>query len=904
MPDLAPDVFQTLLICAALAILIAGPLDAAGQALTVEHPVMDHGIDPNRGPQYEAAVSDLMAMSVEETLAFIPDKPYVSYCECPNCFGGVEGNMIFTWDLARPEQLTCKFCGTVFPNERFPEDQTLEGKNALGETVQYRYHLSEGEGVRHFISANLSRYRVNWLTGKLVGLARAYQATQNEKYARRVALIVDRVAQVYPHYPVIQDLPRRVNFRESQQPPWPWDSGKWGHFHNEVPKPVVAAYDMTCESAEYDKLSAQRGYDVRQTLEDDVFREVFHAISLQTHHMSNVIGYDVAGAAAMGRVMNEPRMVHWAFRWMAKVVNDGCFVDGMWHESASYHYMTMGGLRNAFAQVRGYSDPPGYVDEVDGKRFDDLDPEQALPFYAKALKAPEVVGFPNGWSSPFHDTHPYERRTAARDVTTSSILPGYGHASLGRGAGPNQMQAQLHFSGGYGHTHLDNLSLILWAKGREMLPDLGYTWTQMRYWCSCTLGHNTVVVNRSDQQSSRSDGDLLWYFPDVEGVSVVEADGRRAYQSVDGLDLYRRMLVSVPVSDADAYVVDIFRVRGGNVHDWTLNGDADVDTNATCSLPLTGNRETMLEPGEAWKEPKIEGDRSNPYGFVRDVQHATADGPFTVSFAYDEAPDTGLRLHVSPSGPCDVFLGRSPSVRRAGQGSRADMRRAHDFWMPKLIVRRTGDTPVQSVFAAVEEPYSGAPFIDRVQWLSLEPSDENAVALRVTHGDVVDTLISTLDEAPYPERVTEGGVCLQGRLAVVRQRAEQIIGVWLFDGTRVSGDGWALEAEGDALAGTLTGATRIADGAELDSLITDAPLPTGTVLRGKWMIVRHDAGYTHGCEIDRVEEAEGQRVIVTKGDHGLRIDQEATTEVYFPQRRFGPRSTFRIPAVTCLTTAG
>ncbi len=44
-----------------------------------------------------------MAMGEEQLLGFVPDKPIVAYCECPNCYGGVEGNYIFKWTIERPD---------------------------------------------------------------------------------------------------------------------------------------------------------------------------------------------------------------------------------------------------------------------------------------------------------------------------------------------------------------------------------------------------------------------------------------------------------------------------------------------------------------------------------------------------------------------------------------------------------------------------------------------------------------------------------------------------------------------------------------------------------------------------------------------------------------------------------
>ncbi|MGD9495815.1 MAG: heparinase II/III family protein [Armatimonadota bacterium] len=842
------------------------------------------------GQPHERAVT----MSEEELVALIPDAPLAAYCECPNCYGGVEGNAIFSWSIDAPEQMTCRFCGTVFPNDQFPEDHELSGQNALGETVTFRYHLREETGVAHFLSANLNRWRRQWAEEQCLALARAYADGGDEAYARRAALILDRAATVYPHYPVMQNGPRRFAFRESQQPPWPWDSGRWGYFHNEIPRSLVLAFDLVEESAAMAALSQERGYDVRAHIENDFFRPAFEAIALQTHHLSNVIGYDVTSAAYLGRVLNDPRIVHWAFGWMRRCVNDGFMVDGMWPEGPAYHYMTIGGLRSAFDSVRGWSDPPGWAEE-DGSRFYDLDPEAVLPAYARCLHAPEVIGHPNGFSACVHDTHPYARRAEPRQRTVSTILPGFGHASLGRGEGAAQMQAQLHFSGLWGHSHLDNLNLTLWAHEREMLPDVGYTWTQMRYWTTCTLGHNTVVIDRADQGGRPADGDLLAYFPDTAGVSAVEADGVRAYGNIGNVDRYRRLLVMVPVSEADAYVVDVFRVRGGSVHDWALHGDADEDTTAECSLPLVGNRRWLLEEGEAWKEPTIEGARFNPYGMVRDVATGGTETGFAVTFRYGTAPSRGLRAHILPDAPAEVLLGRSPSVRRMGVGTSGDMRKAYDFWMPHLLVRRRGEAPLSSTFAAVHEPFAQAPFIDAVEALPLEPPAEGAVALRIRHGNVIDTLISTLDEPPFATRRTADGLSLRGRLGIVRRVGGTVTGAWLFGGEELGCGELRLALAVDAFRGTITGAERVEDGAVTDALLADADLPLGDALRGQWLIVRLGGGFTRGCEIARVEERDGLRAIVLAADHGLRIEADQAREVFFPQRTLTGTVTFAIP---------
>ncbi|MCK5803797.1 MAG: heparinase II/III family protein, partial [Lentisphaeria bacterium] len=749
---------------AVVGILMMTRVTGGSPALEIKHPVYGNKIVASQKAQYEAAAQRVLAMSDEELLSFVPPHGYISFCECPHCYGGVEGNGVLTWTFDRPDELTCRFCGKVaFPTKEFPENRELVGKNGLGEEIRIPYYLNEKRDTRHFFTGFRWKAKRAWVLSQCLNLGRAYQTTKDEKYARPVALVLDHIEQSYLHYPAMRNrFIGSIRFCKSQEPPYVWDAGRWNFFHCEIPKTAIACYDMVCESEEFDKLSVVRGYDVRQKFEDDFLRETYRIAHASTFVIGNVVGYDIAGMAILGRVINEPAYVHESVRRIMRNVNEGFFRDGNWAESPSYHYMTIGGLQSAFRVVSGYSDPPGYVDAIDGMRFDDFDPRKDIPFFARAQHAPSALDFPNGCSTAVHDTWPNQKRSKPRDKTVSTIAPAYGHASLGRGQGTDQMQAQLHFGGAYGHAHYDNLNLTLFAKEREMLPDLGYTWTQGRCWTTNTVGHNTVVVDRENQQVGRgkSDGDLLRYFPDLQGFSLVEADGQRGYKQTEGPDAYRRLLLTIPVSDADAYVVDIFRVRGGKIHDWALHGDANEDTAATCSLALAGNRPKMLEPGEAWREPTAITSSFNPYGMIRDVRNAETDGAFQVDFAYEEDLACGLRTHID-AGQCEVFLGRAPSIRRMGTGTKGDMRKLYDFWMPQLLVRRRGEAPLHSVFTAVHEPFRNQPFLVQVERLALVEPDENVVVLRITHAAGIDTIIHTVDLPPYPPRRTVDGIVLR-----------------------------------------------------------------------------------------------------------------------------------------------
>ncbi|MCE5239143.1 heparinase II/III-family protein [bacterium] len=885
----APATLLAWLLC------LCVPAHAGGRALGLKHPVLDPGLDPAKTAEYERAAAPVMALTEAQMLAFVPAEHFTRFCHCPECFGGVDADHVFSWSVDRPEELKCRYCGFVWTAEgKYRETEVLEGKNSLGETVRYHYYNDEKHQTRHFFTLNIAMYKRNWLQGQMTALAQAHLATGKPEYARRVALILDRMAQVYPHLPVIRvgGIPRRVfEFAPSQQPPYTWDAGKWGWHYpgGELPAGVIEAYDMVYASPEFDRLSAERGYDVRERLEQDFLIPVFESVRANPKHIDNYVAY-LGTAAKMGRVLNEPAWVHWAFGWIARNVNAGCFYDGMWHESASYHYMTTGGLRSCFNCVRGYSDPPGYTDATDGRHFENLNPEQELPFWARVQHAPEIVDFPNGCSPPVHDVWAGERRSAPREATASALLPGFGQASLGRGAGDHQMQALLHFSGAYGHNHLDTLSFQLWAKGREMLSDLGYTWSDIRAWNTSTISHNLVAVDGQDQTGRPSDGDLLAFFPGTGGVSAVEADGRRAYGRLPGVDCYQRLLVLVPVSAQDAYVVDLFRVRGGQVHDWLMHGDADEDMTAECSLPLTATTELTAPPAEA---PSVKPSAS--YGMLRDLRSAPADGGFVTTFRYAAEATRGVRLHVAPPGSVSVFLGRSPSVRRTGTGTQADNRKIYDYWMPHLVVRRQSATgPLESAFASVLEPFAGEPCIQSVERLPLTDAPPGAVALRVRHGQTEDLILSTTQEPPFAAWEPTSGVRLRGRLALIRRVAGQPQGLWLFDGEEVAAGPMKLTQPAARYEGTMESATRQADGAPEDAFVTTADLPAGEALRGAWAIVTHAGGVTHGYPIDHVAKRDGKSVVVLNMDHGLRLAEGNTREVYFPQRTFEGPNTFAI----------
>ncbi len=123
------------------------------------------------------------------------------------------------------------------------------------------------------------------------------------------------------------------------------------------------------------------------------------------------------------------------------------------------------------------------------------------------------------------------------------------------------------------HSHADGLNLGLFARGLDLLPDLGYPpvqfggWEAPRgVWYSMTAAHNTVVV---DGENLRRGAGRTTLWADGETFRVIRAS---APDLVDGPQAaaehpqFERTAALIDISASEFYVVDVFRVIGGSDH--------------------------------------------------------------------------------------------------------------------------------------------------------------------------------------------------------------------------------------------------------------------------------------------------------------------------------------------------
>ncbi len=345
------------------------------------------------------------------------------------------------------------------------------------------------------------------------------------------------------------------------------------------------------------------------------------------------------------------------------------------------------------------------------------------------------------------------------------VMTGYGLAVLEAGDSPaDGFAIALNYGRTTRHGHADLLNFDLFGFGRWLAPDFGYpefatAWPPTKEWTVNTLAHNTVVVDRRMQP--RVWGGKVALFRQLDGFGVVEIDGRSAYPQTEE---YRRMMALVETPDhKGAYVIDIFRVKGGHDHVLSFHGPPGKMFSSGLSLM---RQEEGTYAGVGIPYAQSPGNFPVGYSYLYEVQRDTRPGSaFTVDWEVEPGyRGTGggtplhLRLHgMSPSDDVALASG-DPPQNKAGNPRRVGFVLQHRA--------ATGAAPdsLASTFVSVIEPYAGTPSVRQVERI---PGAEGHVALRVTladgHRDIF--LWNEVSDSPVLEAA---GARLDGRCGWIR----------------------------------------------------------------------------------------------------------------------------------------
>ena len=456
----------------------------------------------------------------------------------------------------------------------------------------------------------------------------------------------------------------------------------------------------------------------------------------------------------------------------------------------------------------------------------------------------------------------------------STNLAGFGLAVLRDGTAPapdettDRRVAWLCYGrtgsdvGGSSHNHRDALNLGVCGYGLNLAPDLGYPestgdWPKRWSFTGNTVSHNTVVVDDAGQ-------DHQWvgdprHFDDAGRVQLVDVDAPDAYRQCDA---YRRTTVMVRVDESASYLVDAFRVSGGDEHVYSFHGgpgelsttrlDPDPQDDGTYAgqdvpLPERGERiEYTDDVGNGYEYfDGVRRDVDPPDQFEADWD---VDDIWGVLDGDDETEDdvaTGgpdPHLHLTMVGEVDeVTLADGEPPQKPGNPDR----------LPYVLARRSG-TDIDSTFSSVIEPYDGERVVDSVAAapVAVDGDDGAASAVRVELDDGrVDYVVTSAD--PTATVVVDDRFRFSGFAAVYSERDGEPASAYVHDGSiEVLADGADVSLVGDRIDGTIADFTReLIDENEVVARFEDADGIDLDALDGAWLYTETDNARNGAYEI-------------------------------------------------------
>lgn len=261
--------------------------------------------------------------------------------------------------------------------------------------------------------------------------------------------------------------------------------------------------------------------------------------------------------------------------------------------------------------------------------------------------------------------------------------------------GHRQLHALLDYGpAGSTHWHHDLLSLNLIAFGHELTINKGYPYShalneKVEGWTKNTAAQNTVRVDGQNQPCyavqlplEETAGELHAY-ADNELFALADGSSERGYAPV--VSHYRRAVFLIK-NPQFPFVIDLFRVAGGEIRDYQFHAQADEEGQ---------NFELRLADGAA-PAPVCELPPDIDARFLYDLSEARTSGALRAQWRLGDEKGTGLILHMLPGAHSrHVIIGK-------GQAEGDDHPVPCD---PHLIVREHGERP--SLFLSVIVPYQG-----------------------------------------------------------------------------------------------------------------------------------------------------------------------------------------------------
>jgi hypothetical protein len=753
-----------------------------------------HGEEMSR-PFYPLTISDkgklqtacepFLKLSRANLLAMVPPQSGFLFGGCPHCNeGSVENNIV--WDFSLGDKVQCKYCKTIFPSARYPENGEVKLPTPQGREQTFRYYQSPA-GKKYWFESRRWYIQRQLVENAAYDLSQLYAVdpVANKEAGVRAAGLLVRFAEVYPGYIVHFDYPDRAKQFFTDKIPediGAYRAAKWQAWaFMDVSRPLLLAYDQL-KSTEL--FTAPQ----RKIVETDLFTGMLDYVNqFDDAKFGNMHPTLWRSQITAAKVLNRPAIAAQVVEKIGRMIREDFNYDGFWREtSVSYHLQTTGNLQMALSTLRP---------DLKGDAFNawmQREYPQASKGIIQAFKAAEVLRLPNGKYAALSDSWAVKVSPEPVSPFKPTLLPGLGYGTLGAGQGDDLVRANLTFTGRFGHHHFDSLNIFLFAKDAELVSDIGYTHTRARPWASSSLSHNTVLIDQKNQSAGEAPanarGNVLLYNTDDAGFQVIEAEARDAYPGL-ATD-YRRLLATISSPGGACYVVDVFNVTGGKQHDWLLHGSADVEQ--TIELTDSNGQPASLqdvasllpatykfEPSktEVDFDPLFEGPWA--YGNLRDIKSAATANTLVATFRNNENPQRGLRSWLLGVPANKIYTTRSQAVRGTGKPLAEDDSKLDQRFRSSIMVRR--DNPTDR-FVAVHSALTGDTAIKKVSQLPLFP---NGTALKIERAGGTDYVFIGDNQS---ERTGQDGAVkfsFAGRVGLVQLNGAKVA-LKMIGGTRLN----------------------------------------------------------------------------------------------------------------------
>lgn len=576
-------------------------------------------------------VTPLLALTKEQALNLVPK--YAGLNPPPEGDPETGEPIVVSWSYLDPDRFTDTNSGKIYPDAH-PANHKETFKSLMGNDVEVSSYVSP-KGVKYYYDAITSYKKYYYINKQIADLGTLYYYTENEEYARMVRDLLLQYAKYVPDY-LLSNVVTAYKY-DSTGGPWmrngkpdpaaieqdpakyATDNSSDDYFdtnpkvrlrptglldrRNTVRYSVETSYDLL-NGYYFTKDSKVYTEEDKRYIKDNVFRNTVSfqfACDFAYHLITNLINH-CRDAVYVGRVIDEPSYVHFGYYYYKKVYENYSITrEGIVAESPAYQFTFNASHGDPYALFAGYSDPPGYVDKLTGIHLEDVslykDFKKEKEFFSVGLEKYGQLIFPNGALPDIHDTDGYlllrnplnytpQSSLENMDEPRNVILDSIGHVLMEDGTGNNQMQTHVHYSeDDVGHGHWDCLNILINAFGRQFLDEIGYNHTRYSRFQYTTVTHNTVVVDSKNQNGIVTLGNVDYYAPSTEGVSVISVGNKYVYKDPK-LDTYKRTVMQNTMDKDAPYVLDIFEVEGGTTHDYVLNGTRSHEQVLTTDVEL------------------------------------------------------------------------------------------------------------------------------------------------------------------------------------------------------------------------------------------------------------------------------------------------------------------------------